>query len=184
MSDKLYNINDRMDKTIHSLKEELTRVRAGRANPSVLDRITIEYYGTPTLISQVGNISVSDARTLVIQPWDVSVLREIEKAISKADIGLNPNNDGKVIRLNFPALTEERRISLKREVEKIGEDSKVAIRGVRRDVIEKAKSEKKEGILTEDDLKVLENDIQKVTDKYIEKINEIIKEKSDELMEI
>lgn len=184
MNDDLYGINERMQKSIEIFKEELAGIRAGRANPIILDKISVNYYGVPTPLKQVSNISVSDARTLVIQPWDVSLLKEIEKEIQKSDIGINPTNDGKVIRLTFPPLTEERRLQLKKEVERKSEECKVAIRSIRRDAIEKAKADKKNGKLTEDDLRDIQDEIQEVTDKYIKKIDEITEAKSKEIMEI
>lgn len=184
MSEKLNSIDEKMKKTINVLKEDLAGIRAGRANPSILDKISVDYYGIPTPLNQVGNISVPEARTILIQPWENSLLREIEKAIQKSDIGINPTNDGKVIRLSFPQLTEERRRDLKKEVEKRGEECKVAIRAIRRDAIDDAKDQKKAGELTEDDLRSAEKDIQNTTDKFISEIDKIIDLKSKELMEV
>jgi len=178
------DVEEKMAKTVSVLKDELSRLRAGRANPAILDRVTVDYYGVPTPINQLGSISVPEARTIVIQPWDAKILKDMEKAIQKSDIGINPINDGKVIRLIFPALTEERRRELTKTVKKFGEDAKVAIRSIRRDAIERYKNEKKKGEITEDDLKVAENDIQKLTDKYIANIDKIVEAKEKEIMEV
>ena len=161
------DLKERMDKAINKFTEKLAEVRAGRANPAVLNKVKIDYYGTPTPINQVAGISVPEARLIVIQPWDVSILKEIEKAILASDIGINPNNDGKVIRLAFPELNEERRKELVKDVKKMAEEAKVAIRAIRRDGIEEAKAEQKEGNMTEDELKNAENEIQKLTDKHV-----------------
>ncbi len=177
-------IEEKMGKAIHVLKEELAGLRAGRANPSILDRISVDYYGAATPINQLGSISVPEARVIVIQPWEAKILKDIEKAIQKSDIGINPNNDGKVIRLVFPVLTEERRKELTKAVKKHGEDSKVAIRSIRRDSIEHFKTQKKNGDITEDDLKDAETDIQKLTDKYITDIDKIIELKDKEILEV
>lgn len=178
------NTKDRMDKTISVLREELSIIRAGRANPRLLDKVTVEYYGAPTPINQVANISIPEARQIVIQPWDPKVLPDIERAIHGANLGLNPNNDGKQIRLTFPPLTEERRVELTKEVKKIGENAKIAIRQIRRDAIDQHKKMKKASEITEDDLKVAETDIQKITDGYIEDIDKIMNDKIDEIMEV
>ena len=175
---------DKMTKAISVLKEELAGLRAGRANPAILDKITVDYYGTPTPINQLGSISVPEARVIVIQPWEAKILKEIEKAIQKSDIGINPNNDGKVIRLIFPVLTEERRKELTKGVKKHGEDTKVAIRSIRRDAIEHFKVKKKNSEITEDDLKDAENDMQKLTDKYIAEIDKVLELKEKEIMEV
>lgn len=185
MDKELYiPIEEKMKKTIHVLKDNLTGIRAGRANPSILDRITIEYYGTPTPINQVASVSVPEARVILIQPWESKLLKDIEKEIQKSDIGINPNNDGKVIRLVFPALTEERRRELTKTVKKEGEESKVAIRAIRRDAIEVMKAKKKNSEITEDDLKDAEKDIQILTDKYIVDIDHIVEAKDKEIMEV
>lgn len=178
------NIEEKMKKTIHSLKESLAGIRAGRANPAILDKVTVDYYGVPTPINQLGNISVPEARIIMIQPWDAKTLKEIEKAIQKSDIGINPSNDGKIIRLVFPALTEERRKELTKVVRKDGEEAKVAIRSIRRDAIEQFKAQKKNGELTEDDLKDAEKDIQVLTDKYIVDIDKIVEVKDKEILEV
>ena len=174
----------KMSKTIEVLSKELAAVRAGRANPAVLDKITVEYYGAPTPLNQVAAISSPDPRTLAIQPWDGSVLREIERAIMTSDLGINPQNDGKVIRLTFPPLTEERRKELIKQVAKIGEDSKVAIRNVRREAIDKWKAAHKKSEMTEDELHDAEDKIQKVTDKFVKEIDGIVAKKSKELAEV
>ena len=175
---------DRMEKTCSVLVENFNAVRAGRANAAVLDRITVDYYGTDTPIQQVATISTPDPRTLAIQPWDGSILKAIERAIQASDLGINPQNDGRVIRLVFPPLTEERRKDLARQVKKYGEESKVAIRNIRRDAIEKFKKQEKASEITEDDYKNMEKDIQKETDNYIKKIDELCARKEKELHEI
>ncbi len=177
-------IEEKMNKTISVLKSEYSGIRAGRANTSILDKISIDYYGVPTPVNQLGNISVPEARVILIQPWDANLLKEVEKAIQKSDIGINPMNDGKVIRLVFPALSEERRIELIKVVKKQGEDAKIAIRSIRRDAIEHAKLEKKDGRITEDDLKDFEKDIQELTDKFIDLIDKIIEKKDKEILEV
>ena len=178
------NLEEKMEKTIEVFNQKLTEVRAGRANPAILNKVKIDYYGTPTPINQVAGISVPEARLIVIQPWDASALKEIEKAILASDIGINPNNDGKVIRLAFPELNEERRKELVKEVKKMAEEAKVAIRAVRRDGIEEAKAEQKEGNLTEDELKLAENNIQKLTDNKVDEIDKILEGKEKEVMSI
>ena len=180
----MQNAESKMKKAIGSLEGDLAAVRAGRANPAVLDKITVEYYGAATPLTQVGTVSVPEARTIVIQPWDMSVLKEIEKAILASDIGLTPNNDGKVIRLNFPPLTEERRKELSKGVSKRGEEAKVAIRNIRRDAIEGFKKQKKANEITEDDLKDLEEKIQKMTDKFVKEIDGIVATKEKEILEV
>ena len=178
------NIKEKMEKTISVYNEKLSEVRAGRANPAILNKIKIDYYGTPTPINQVAGVSVPEARLIVIQPWDISVLKEIEKAILASDIGINPNNDGKVIRLAFPELTEERRKEIVKDIKKMAEEAKVAVRAIRRDGIDEFKKEQKEGIITEDELKQSENEIQKITDKNIEEIDKILEAKEKEVMSI
>ena len=174
----------KMEKTLEVLASDFGAVRAGRANAQVLDRIVVSYYGVDTPINQVGTISSPDPRTLVIQPWDGSLLKQIEKAIQTSDLGINPQNDGRVIRLVFPQLTEERRKDLTKQVKKYGEDSKVAIRNVRRDAVDFVKKAQKKGEMTEDDEKKAEKDIQELTDKYIKKVDEMCAKKEKELMEI
>jgi len=175
---------NKMDKTLDALKNQFGSVRAGRANATVLDQIRVDYYGTPTPIQQIASIASPDPRTLVIQPWDTTSLKSIEKAIQISDLGINPQNDGKVIRLAFPQLTEERRKELSKQVKKYGEDSKVAIRNIRRDAVEEFKSQKKKSEITEDDYKDIEKDLQKLTDEYIKKIDELVAKKDKELNEI
>lgn len=177
-------IEDKMKKTVSALKDNLAGLRAGRANPAILDKISVDYYGVPTPINQLGNVSVPEARIILIQPWDAKMLKEIEKAIQKSDIGINPNNDGKAIRLVFPALTEERRKELTKTVKKEGEEAKVAIRAIRRDSIEHFKAQKKNGEITEDDLKDVEKDVQNLTDKYITEIDKIVEAKDKEILEV
>ena len=177
-------IQEKMEKTINNFAERLSEIRAGRANPAILNKVKIDYYGTPTPINQMAGISVPEARLIVIQPWDVSVLKDIEKAILASDIGINPNNDGKVIRLAFPELNEERRKELVKDIKKMAEEAKVAVRGSRRDGIEAAKAEQKEGNMTEDELKQAENEIQKLTDKNVEEIDKILANKEKEIMSV
>ncbi|MBR7163513.1 MAG: ribosome recycling factor [Clostridia bacterium] len=178
------DVKAKMDKAIHALENDYAAIRAGRANPALLDKVSVDYYGTPTPIPQVGTVSVPEARMLVIQPWDASILGDIEKAILKSELGLTPNNDGKVIRINFPALTEERRKELVKGISKRAEEAKVVIRGVRRDALEAFKAQKKKSEITEDDLKQAETDIQKLTDQYIKDIDTVSAKKEKEIMEI
>jgi len=175
---------EKMKKTITALNDELGGIRVGRASAKVLDKIKVSYYGTPTVLEGVATIKALDARTLAITPWESSLVKEIEKAILASDLGINPQNDGKTIRLIFPPLTEERRKELTKQVAKMGEESKVALRNVRRDANEKAKTQKKNSVLTEDDLRVAEKDIQDLTDKYIKEIDDCIEKKEKEIMEI
>lgn len=174
----------RMKKSIAAVQSDFASVRAGRANPQVLDRITVEYYGCPTPLNQVAAITSPDPRQLTIQPWDHSLLKAIEKAINTSDLGINPQNDGKLIRLTFPQLTEERRRDLTKQVRKYSEGGKVAIRNIRRDTMDKIKAMKKKSELTEDDVKELEKDIQKLTDDYCKKIDGLAAEKEKELMSV
>ena len=178
------NIEDRMEKTVGAYERNLSEIRAGRANPAVLNKVKIDYYGVPTPISQVAGISVPEARLIVIQPWDASVLKDIEKAILTSDIGINPNNDGKVIRLAFPELTEERRKELVKDIKKMAEEAKVAVRSVRRDGIDEFKTKQKNSEITEDDLRVAEDEIQKLTDAKIADIDAILEKKEKEVMSI
>jgi ribosome recycling factor len=175
---------EKMKKTESVLKEELAGIRAGRANPAILEKINIDYYGVPTPINQLGNISVPEARVILIQPWEAKILKDIEKAIQKSDIGINPSNDGKVIRLVFPVLTEERRRELTKGVKKLGEDAKVAIRSIRRDAIDHFKAQKKNAEITEDDLKDAEKEMQHMTDKCIADVDRIVEIKDQELLEV
>ncbi len=184
MSNNLSAYEDKMKKTISVLESEMKAVRAGRANPAILDKVTVEYYGAPSALTTIANVSVPDARSILIQPWDASILADIEKAILKSDIGITPNNDGKSIRLNFPPLTEERRKEIVKGLRKKGEDSKVAIRSIRRDAMEDAKTLKKNGEITEDDVKNMEKDIQKLTDNYIKDIDSVIAGKEKEVLEV
>ena len=177
MADILDATRERMNKTISVLQQELNGLRAGRANPQVLDRVMVDYYGTPTPINQLGNISTPEPRMLVIAVWDQKAIPAVEKAIQKSDVGINPSNDGKVIRLVFPELTEERRKELVKVVRKKGEESKVAIRSIRRDANEQIKKQQKDNELTEDDLKRLEEKIQKLTDELIREIDTIVSAK-------
>ncbi|MBS7299320.1 MAG: ribosome recycling factor [Eubacteriales bacterium] len=181
---KYPEIEEKMNKRVDGLHGELKTIRAGRANASVLDKVSIDYYGTPTPVQQVGSISSPEPRMLVIQPWDGSILGEIEKAILKSEIGIAPQNDGKVIRLNFPPLTEERRKELVKQVKKYSEEAKVQIRNVRRDALEDYKAKKKNSEITEDDLKGIEKDIQTLTDKYIKEIDDITADKEKEILEV
>lgn len=173
----------KMKKTIEVLESEFATIRVGRASPKVLDKITVPYYGVPTPIEGVASVKVTDARTLVIQPWDASLLKELEKAIAASDVGIMPQNDGKMLRLNFPPLTEERRKEHTKKTAKMGEEAKVAVRNLRRDANEDSKKQKKDGILTEDDQKDAEKDIQNLTDKYIKIIDEVVAKKDKEIME-
>ena len=177
-------IKDKMNKTINVFAENLAEIRAGRANPAVLNKIMVDYYGVPTPISQVAGISVPEARLIVIQPWDASILKEIEKEILKSDIGINPNNDGKVIRLAFPELNEERRKEIVKDIRKMAEDAKVGIRNIRRDAMELARKQQKDSEMTEDELKVAEDEIQKITDKSVEEIDSILANKEKDVMSI
>jgi ribosome recycling factor len=177
-------LEERMQKSVSVYEENLSEVRAGRANPAILNKISVEYYGVPTPINQVAGISVPEARMIVIQPWDVSVLKDIEKAILASDIGLNPNNDGKIIRLNFPELTEERRKELVKDIKKMAEDARVAVRSIRRDGMEEVKTKQKNGEITEDDKAREEENIQKLTDKYIANIDKALEKKEAEIMSI
>ena len=179
---KLYE--DKMEKSLDVLLDEYASIRAGRANPHVLDRLRIDYYGTPTPIQQVGNVTVPVARMIVIQPWEKSLLKEIEKAILVSDLGINPTNDGNVIRLVFPELTEERRKDLAKDVKKKGEGAKVAVRNIRRDAMDSIKKMEKAGDISEDDLKQGEEKIQKITDKMIEKVDKAIETKTKEIMTV
>ena len=181
---ELNEVEQRMQKTISVFEENLSEIRAGRANPAILNKITVEYYGVPTPINQVAGISVPEARTIVIQPWDASVLKSIEKAILASDIGLNPNNDGKVIRLNFPELTEERRKELVKDIKKIAEEARVSVRSIRRDGMDDVKNALKKSEITEDDKETLEDKIQKLTDKYVAEIDSILEKKEKEIMNI
>lgn len=184
MKEIIDNTKERMGKCINALESELGTIRAGRANPTVLDKITAEYYGTPTPINQMASVSVAEARILVVQPYDASQLKVIEKAIQASDLGINPTNDGRVLRIAFPQLTEDRRKELCKQISKICEESKVAVRNVRRDGMDKIKAKKKANEITEDDVKEAEKNIQKLTDKFIEDIDKIGEAKDKEIMSI
>ncbi len=185
MNSNLKVYDEKMNKSVDILAKDYAAIRAGRANPAVLDKVTVEYYGAPTPINQMAAVSVTEARTLTIQPWDRSTLKEIEKAIQTSDIGINPQNDGSVIRLVFPPLTEERRKELSKGISKQGEEvAKVVIRDIRRDAMDKFKAMKKSGELTEDDLKAIEKETQDLTDKYCKQIDEMAAAKSKEILEI
>ena len=184
MKELLNNTQEKMGKSISALEREYKSVRAGRANVSILDRVTVDYYGVPTPIQQMAAVSVPEARTLVIQPWDANMVKEIEKAILTSDIGINPQNDGKVIRLNFPPLTEERRKEIVKDVKKTAEDAKVAIRNIRRDALDKLKGLKKDNQITEDDETNGEKKIQNLTDKFCKEADELQNLKEKEIMEI
>jgi len=184
MATNIKDFETKMQKTISVLNSEYATVRAGRANPAILDKVTVEYYGVATPLTQIGTVSVPDPRSILIQPWDAGILKEVEKAILASDIGITPNNDGKAIRLNFPPLTEERRKEIVKTIRKKGEDSKVAIRSIRRDAMDGIKADKKNGEITEDDVKNIENDVQKLTDKYIKEIDTVMAAKEKEIMEV
>ena len=174
----------KMDKSIVVLQNNMQAIRAGRANPKLLDRITVDYYGTPTPLNQIGNVTVPEARMMVIKPWEKSMLKQIERAIQTSDLGLNPNNDGEVIRLIFPELNAERRKDLTKQVKKGAEDAKVAVRSIRRDAIEQVKKLKKDSLITEDDQRKAEEDAQKLTDKAIKEIDAVAAAKEKEIMEV
>lgn len=184
MRSEIKPFDEKMQKSINALVNEYAAIRAGRANPAVLDKITVDYWGTPTKINAMAAISVSEARTLVITPWDKSTLKSIEKAIQTSDVGINPQNDGSTLRLTFPPMNEERRKDLCKQVRKTGEDSKVAIRSIRRDANDKFKALKKSNELTEDDQKNLEKDMQKLTDNYCKEIDKLSAAKEKEIMEV
>lgn len=178
------NLQEKMDKTLHVLKHEYASIRAGRANPALLDRITVEYYGTETPLNQLANITAPEARVLNISPWDSKAIPAIEKAIQKSDLGMNPSNDGKIIRLVVPQLTEERRKDLVKTVKKLAEEAKVAVRNLRRDANDHLKKLKKDNEITEDELKKSEEDTQKVTDKFVKEIDKMAEAKEKEIMEV
>ena len=184
MSEKVNLYQEKMNKTLANLESEYATIRAGRANPHVLDKVTVDYYGVPTPINQMAGVSVPEPRMIVIQPWDMSMLKEIEKAINLAELGINPMNDGKVIRLTFPELTEERRKSLVKDIRKTAEEAKVAVRSIRRDGIDTAKTAQKNGEMTEDELSVAEAKIQKMTDANIAEIDQILEKKEKEIMTV
>ena len=184
MSTELDQYKEKMNKSIDSLAGEFSAIRAGRANPHVLDKIMVDYYGQPTNLQSLANISISEARTLVIQPWEASVIQDIEKAILTSDLGLTPNNDGKAVRLTFPELTEDRRKELAKDIKKKGENAKVAVRNIRRDANDFMKKQQKANEISEDELKDAESDIQKMTDEFVSKIDAMVDEKSKEIMTV
>ena len=183
MSEELKVYEEKMEKSINAMMDEFASIRAGRANPHVLDKIKVDYYGTPTPIQQVGNISVPEARMIVIQPWEKKLIKDIEKAILTSDLGINPNNDGSAVRLIFPELTEERRKDLAKDVKKKGEAAKVAIRNIRRDGIDSVKKLKGSDV-SEDEMKDMEDDLQKLTDKYVKEVDKAVEAKSKEVMTV
>ena len=184
MQTQIKKASESMERRVSHMQQEFSEIRAGRANPGVLDKVKVDYYGAPTPVNQLAAVSVTEARTLTVQPWDMSVLRQIEKAILTSDIGINPQNDGKVIRLVFPPLTEDRRKELAKEVKKKGEEAKVAIRNIRRDANDKAKKLNKDNEISDDELSNIEADIQKVTDKITAEIEKMIDKKTDEIMTV
>ena len=184
MDDYLKPAQAKMEKAIDALKVEFAAIRAGRANPAVLDKLRVDYYGTPTPIAQMAAVNVAEARILTIQPWDVSTIKLIEKAIQNSDIGINPQNDGRIIRLMFPQLTEDGRRAIGKNIKQMAEEAKVSIRNTRRDTMEKLKKAQKAGDLTEDDLKVDEKELQEITDKFVKEIDKLAAAKDKEIMEI
>lgn len=184
MDERLQQYNDKMQKSFSNMMEEFGGIRAGRANPHVLDKLRVDYYGSPTPIQQVANVTVPEARMIQIQPWESKMLKEIEKAILTSDIGINPTNDGKMIRLVFPELTEERRKDLTKEVKKKGENAKIAVRNIRRDANDAFKKLSKSADVSEDEIKQLEDEIQKLTDKFITEIDKSVEEKSREILTV
>lgn len=175
---------DKMQRRVNHLEEEYSGIRVGRANPAVLDKVTVDYYGTPTPVNQVAAVSIAEARTLVVQPWDTSLLKDLERAIQMSDVGINPQNDGKVLRLNFPPLTEDRRKEIVKEIREMAEESKVQVRNARREAIDKIKALKKSGDITEDDQKNGEKKVQDLTDKFTKEIDAISEKKQKEIMAI
>ncbi len=184
MKQALKNCEEKMSKSLSSLGDDLATIRAGRANPHVLDRLMVDYYGSPTPIQQIGNITVPEARILQIQPWEGTLLKAIEKAINESDLGINPSNDGKVIRLVFPELTEERRKDLTKDIKKKGENSKVAIRNIRRDALETFKKMEKASEITKDEMETSEKEVQKLTDKFVGDIDAVVEKKSKEILSV
>jgi len=184
MKETLKQAEVKMEKSIDALNAEFATIRAGRANPGILNKVTVDYYGTPTPVNQIASVSVPEPKSIIIQPWDASILNEIEKAILKSDIGINPANDGKIIRLSIPPLTEERRKALVKDIHKMAENSKVAVRNIRRDFMDKLKTMKKNSEITEDEQKDGEDQLQKITDKYIKVIDNTLKEKEQEIMTV
>lgn len=184
MDERLLKFEEKMDKTLDALMNDYSTIRAGRANPHILDKLKVDYYGTPTPFQQVANISVPEARMIQIQPWESSLIKEIEKTINNSDLGLTPSNDGKVVRLVFPELTEERRKELVKDVKKKGENAKVAVRNVRRDANDLFKKQNKANEISDDENKILEDEVQKLTDKYIDLVDKAIEDKSKEILTV
>lgn len=184
MDDFLKPVQDKMSKSVDAMKNEFTAIRAGRANPAVLDKLRVDYYGTPTPISQMAAINVAEARLLTIQPWDVSTIKLIEKAILTSDVGINPQNDGRIIRLAFPQLTEDSRRDIAKQIKQMAEGAKVSVRNTRRDTLEKLKKAQKAGEITEDDLKVDEKELQDITDKFVKEIDALATAKEKDIMEL
>lgn len=184
MDSRLNPFQDKMEKTLNNLEEEYAGIRAGRANPHILDKLRVDYYGTPSPIQSVANVSVPEPRMIQIQPWEASMVKEIEKAINCSDIGINPTNDGKLIRLVFPELTEERRKDLAKDIKKKGEEAKVAVRNIRRDAIDSIKKTGKEEGISEDEIKGLEDDAQKLTDKFVAKVDAAVDAKCKEMLTV
>lgn len=184
MKTVLKKAEERMNRRIEHLNNEYSAIRAGRANPAVLDKVVVDYYGAPTPVNQLAAVSVAEARTLVIQPWDMSVITPIERAIQKSDIGINPQNDGKALRMIFPPLTEERRKEIVKDIKELAEETKVGVRNVRRDTVDKFKAMKKDGEITEDDLKQAEKKTQDLTDKFVKEIDALAEKKQKEVMSI
>lgn len=184
MDQRLNQYEEKMEKSVGALEKDFAAIRAGRANPHILDKIKVDYYGTPTPLQQVGNISVPEARILQIQPWENSLIKEIEKAILNSDLGINPTNDGKVIRLVFPELTEDRRKELAKDIKKKGENAKVAIRNIRREANDVFKKMNKASEISDDEVEALEQDVQKLTDKYVANIEKTVEDKTKEIMTV
>ena len=184
MDQRLNQYEEKMEKSVGALEKDFAAIRAGRANPNILDKIKVDYYGTPTPLQQVGNISVPEARILQIQPWESSLIKEIEKAILNSDLGINPTNDGKVIRLVFPELTEDRRKELAKDIKKKGENAKVAIRNIRREANDAFKKMNKASEISDDEVEALEQDVQKLTDKYVANIEKTVEDKTKEIMTV
>lgn len=184
MDSRLTQFEEKMEKSVEALLNEFASIRAGRANPHILDKLKVDYYGTPTPFQQVANISVPEARMIQIQPWESSLIKEIEKAIMCSDLGLTPTNDGKVVRLVFPELTEDRRKELVKDVKKKGENAKVAVRNVRRDANDTLKKQSKANEISEDEAKMLEDEVQKLTDKYVAEIDKAVEDKSKEILTV
>ncbi|MBE5938764.1 MAG: ribosome recycling factor [Lachnospiraceae bacterium] len=184
MNERLVQYDEKMGKSVDALVNEFSTIRAGRANPHILDKIKVDYYGTPSSLQQVANVSVPEARMIMIQPWESSLIKDIEKAILMSDLGLTPNNDGKAIRLVFPELTEERRKELVKDVKKKAENAKVAVRNIRKDANTAVKKAKTDSEISEDELKILENEIQKLTDKYVAEVDKLTEAKSKEILTV